>query len=49
MTQALFTFADAKAVFAEAGALIWHSMQKYDGNPTHENMHPLTCGCVYCN
>jgi hypothetical protein len=44
---------DGKAVacraLEDAGALIWNSMQKYDGDPTDSLGHRLECGCTYCN
>lgn len=42
-------YAQARAGVDEAGELIWHSIHKYDGDPTQDSWHPIRCGCIYCN
>ena len=44
----LFTDADAEAVTQAAAALIWHSMRKFGGDPSHVDYHALDCGCTEC-
>ncbi len=39
----------ARDAIEDAAALIWNSIQKYDGDPCDQLGHPLTCGCIYCN
>ena len=45
----LFTITDALAVRQAVADEIWHSMLKFNGNPTQRNPHPINCGCTYCN
>lgn len=40
---------EAFMAIGDAADLIWHSMQKYDGNPTQTSWHPINCGCTFCN
>ena len=44
----LFSDRDAEAVRQAAANMVWHSMRKFDGNPTHVDYHPLNCGCTRC-
>jgi hypothetical protein len=48
-TFGFFNATDERAVLQAAADEIWHSMQKYSGNPTHQNNHPINCGCTYCD
>lgn len=45
----LFHADDVADVLRFAADEIWHSMQKFDGDPTQRNPHPVNCGCTYCN
>lgn len=45
----LFDRCDEAAVRRAAADEIWHSMQKFDGDPIQGNNHPINCGCTYCN
>lgn len=48
-TTHLFSDRDADEVRREAARLIWHSMRKFNGHPTHIDYHPLACVCTECN
>lgn len=45
----LFDRVDKHAVLCAAADEIWHSIQKYSGDPTSRNSHPIRCGCTYCD
>ena len=45
----LFGDADAEAVLDAAGDRIWHSIRKFDGDPSRVDFHAITCGCTECN